>query len=242
MKLSNMINNKSTETKKKGNLFLNKKVVDILDKKIEKINISDNIILLIFDNQLEITSTFLRFQEYYESPEFSWKIFSLNEYKEWYTSEMGSFSYYNDWNWFNIPSYILKPFYEWKFKDLSYKEKRLLDIFKNKKEDFYIIWIHKEKKDYLWLLKHEVAHWLFYTDLEYRNKVLDIINKYDIEKIKEELLNKWWYNKSVVIDEVHAYSIHWKLNNKNDELIVELKENYKKYFKKNKIDLEKFNY
>jgi len=47
---------------------------------IEKRDLSDKIHLMIFDNQKELTTTFLRFQEHYESPKFRGKIFSLKEF------------------------------------------------------------------------------------------------------------------------------------------------------------------
>jgi hypothetical protein len=84
-----------------------------------------NIHLLVFDNQYDLASTFLRFQEHYESPEFAGKVFTLDEYKNWYinhsprASKDGVFTYYEDWNGFNIPSKILKPFYGGKFSPLS---------------------------------------------------------------------------------------------------------------------------
>lgn len=52
--------------------------------------------------QEQLASTFLRFQEHYESPEFRGKIFTLDEYKEWYMTnspnsiKKGIFTYYED--------------------------------------------------------------------------------------------------------------------------------------------------
>jgi hypothetical protein len=90
----------------------------------------DRIHLLTFDNQIDLTSTFLRFQEHYESPFFKGKYFTLDEFKEWYIKtspngkKSGKFTYYTDWGGFNIPSYILKPFYNGAFNPLSENEKQ----------------------------------------------------------------------------------------------------------------------
>ena len=95
-----------------------------------------NIFHISFSTQHELASTFLRFQEYYESPKFRGKIFSFYEYKKWYTAnspkgkKTGKFTYYKDWGGFNIPSYVLKPFYQGKFNPLSNKEKKFLRAFK----------------------------------------------------------------------------------------------------------------
>lgn len=63
-----------------------------------------------FSSQEELASTFLRFQEHFESPSFKGKIFSLDDYKRWYIKhspngqKTGEFTYYSDWSGFNIPS------------------------------------------------------------------------------------------------------------------------------------------
>ncbi|MFC1774812.1 ABC transporter ATP-binding protein [Nanoarchaeota archaeon] len=195
--------------------------------------ITKKIFLLIFENQYEITSTFLRFQEHYESPEFRGKIFTLEEYKEWYSTIKGSFTYYTDWHGFNIPSHILKPFYEGKFDPLSEKEKKLLGLFKDKKGKFYIIGIHKGVPVSS-LLNHEIAHGLFYTDEKYKDSVLEILSKYDIGDIKEKLRKSGGYHEDVLDDEVHAYS----LDNPFSELHKEIKENFEKALSRNKISVK----
>ncbi|MFA6422356.1 MAG: ABC transporter ATP-binding protein [Candidatus Buchananbacteria bacterium] len=180
--------------------------------KIDHKKISDKIHLLTFRTQRDVTSTLLRFQEYYESPNFKGKIFLLKEYKEWYilnspnSKKTGKFTYYSDWNGFNIPSYVLKPFYKGRFDPLSKSEKMILKIFEDTANPFYIIGIHEETK-IGHLLKHEIAHGLFYTNKKYRDEVLQILKKYNTEKIKEELRSKAGYHEEVLEDEIHAYAI-----------------------------------
>jgi|SRR3989339_238508 len=175
--------------------------------KIEKKKITKNIYLLIFKNQYDITSTFLRFQEFYESPKFQGKIFTLEEYKKWYSKlKGGKFTYYTDWNGFNIPSKVLIPFYEGKFNPLSEKEKQILDLFKNDKGKYYIIAIHKRDKNYKETLKHEIAHGLFYTQPKYKSVIIKLIKRFKLEEAKKTLL-KAGYSKEVLDDEIQAYSI-----------------------------------
>src|ERR1035437_10032699 len=141
---------------------------------IKKTNIRDDIFLLEFETQFELTSTFLRFQEFYESPEFQGKIFTLKEYKKWYTKVKGKFSYYTDWGGFNIPSKVLKLFYLGKFDPQSKSEKQLLDLFKDDKGKFYIIGTYR-RNDRKWkdsMIMHETAHALFSLDIKYRTQVL----------------------------------------------------------------------
>ncbi len=207
---------------------------------IEHKKLTDKIHLLTFENQRDITSTFLRFQEYYESPNFRGKIFSLEEFKMWYIKTSpkgiasGEFTYYSDWNGFNIPSYVLKPFYDGKFNPLSGEERNFLNIFKDEADTFYIIGVHRETKEANQLLKHEIAHGLFYTNDNYRFEVQQILSQFDIKAIKEELRLKAGYHEEVLEDEVHAYSIDFSSNLKTpipEKLSVELRKLYEKYLR-----------
>jgi hypothetical protein len=177
--------------------------------KIKKTALTPHIFLLEFPTQLELASTFLRFQEHYESPKFRGEIFTLEEYKDWYTELHGEFSYYTDWSGFNIPSYVLEPFFEGEFDPLSEEEKQFLEIFKGEKEPFYIIGIFGEldedrKRS---LLKHEVAHGLFYTEPEYKKAVQEILSEYDLNELKNWMRSTGGYHEEVLEDETHAYSL-----------------------------------
>lgn len=177
--------------------------------------VTKNVFHINFSSRYELTSTFLRFQEHFESPEFMGKMFTLNEYKKWYIpnspkgKKTGKFTYFSDWGGFNIPSIILKPFYEGEFNPLSRKEKKLLNLFKHKKgKKFYIIGTFGNLK--IHTLKHEIAHGLFYTNEEYKKEVLGILKKIDKElrnKINNFLSNSGGYHHSVWLDETHAYLI-----------------------------------
>lgn len=164
-----------------------------------------------FSTRYDLTSTFLRFQEHYESPEFRGKYFSLAEYKKWYIKnsrhgkETGKFTYHDDWSGFNFPSKVLKPFYSGKFDPLSKQEKEILTLFKEIKGRFYVIGTYGNKRH---TLKHEIAHGFYYTDDAYRNSVLDILRR--IPKEDRKCINTFFsvsggYHKSVFDDETHAY-------------------------------------
>ena len=84
--------------------------------KIKFSEIIPNIFWFNFDTQEECAKTFCRFEEYYESPFWQGKIFTLDEYKEWYIKTYGQWSYYTDWSGFNIPDYAFKPFFDGKFR------------------------------------------------------------------------------------------------------------------------------
>jgi hypothetical protein len=180
---------------------------------VRQFNITERIILLVYGKQKDLASTFLRFQEHYESPEFRGKCFSLAEFQNWYIQNSpggratGRFTYYTDWAGFNIPSVVLVPFYDGLFDPLSEQEQEFLLRFKNEKQPFYVIGAHQQAGDLHETLLHEVAHGLFYTDTGYRNAVLEILRTYDTEPIREELRLKAGYHEDVLDDEVNAFMV-----------------------------------
>tara|TARA_Y100000310_G_scaffold303854_1_gene342526 strand:+ start:380 stop:817 length:438 start_codon:yes stop_codon:yes gene_type:complete len=98
--------------------------------------IAENVFYLHFTVQEDMGNTFLRFQEYYESPRFRGVVgFTLEEFIKWYIPnsedgrETGQFTYPSKWNAYNIPSSTLEPFYEGQFDPLSEKEQWFLDLF-----------------------------------------------------------------------------------------------------------------
>ncbi|MBW3011416.1 hypothetical protein KY326_04315, partial [Candidatus Woesearchaeota archaeon] len=103
------------------------------------IELTRDIFHVMFPTQLELTSTLLRFQEHFEGQEFKGKIFTLEEYKEWYVAnsvmgkKTGMFTYYEDWSGFNFPSDTLGPFSDGKFDPLSDAESHFLNLFRGKR-------------------------------------------------------------------------------------------------------------
>ena len=185
--------------------------------------ILDSIFIVSFGKQIELAKTFIRFQEYFENSVFKGKIFTLEEFKKWYIKnsikgkKTGKFTYYQDWDGFNIPSYALKPFYEGRFNPLTKYEKKLLAVFKNKKnKNFYIIGTSKEIS--IATLNHEISHGLFYINPEYRTQVLRVIrkiNSQDKKKLKDFLLKYGGYHSAVLDDEIHAYLLDRRCLGKN---------------------------
>lgn len=198
--------------------------------------ISDQIHLLTFENQFEITSTLLRIQERYESPEFRGKVFTLEEYQDWYSKLKGAFTYYTDWNGFNFPSYVLKPFWDGKFDPLSEKEQAVVELFRGKTEPFYVIGIHQgmSEEKVTSLLTHETAHGLYYTNPDYKQAIDQILSEYNLTEIKAELASLGGYHEAVLQDECHAYGIDSSSKLKTpipDEMRTRLREVYQAYKK-----------
>jgi hypothetical protein len=159
------------------------------------------IYLLTFPTQHLLCSTFLRFQEHYESPKYRGQVFSLEEFMDWYANDHGAFTYLTDWAGFNIPSRVLRPFREGLFGPLTQKEQALLDLFRDVPEPFYVIGTYQERRD---VLAHEFVHGLFTTVPGYADDVQRAVSG-----MKTDSLNKWLakigYHPEVFVDETNAY-------------------------------------
>jgi hypothetical protein len=164
---------------------------------------------LSFDGREEMCKALLRFQEHYESPKFRNKIFTLKEFKEWYPKSKGlkKFTYYKDWNGFNFPSYILKPFHAGKFTKLTAAEKKILKTFRTQKDKFYVI--ATTRAGDIMTLNHEIAHGLFYLDKQYKSDTTFIVKSLKKKHYDQfvDSLKTLGYDKSVYIDEIQAYMI-----------------------------------
>ena len=186
--------------------------------KFELKNLGNNIYHVRFKAQIELASTFLRFQEYYESPKFRGRVFSLEEFQKWYIQnspngkKTGKFTYFTDWNGFNIPSEIMDPFFQGSFDPLSDQEKILLETFRRiRTKKFYIIGTHdKGSNNNQKTLKHEIAHGLYYTNQTYYSLIQKLIANLD-SSIKERLVlflkNSAGYHDDVIEDEIQAYLV-----------------------------------
>lgn len=173
------------------------------------------------DSQQELGETFIRFQEYYESPnpEFYNKIFTLGSVKHWYSVQYGADLYSSMWVGFNFPSSVLIPFKQGLFDPLTQEEKILLDLLKYRNDDYYIIGAQNKS-----VLRHELSHAMYGFSTKYKEEIDQFIydNAYKFRKIKKYIVDKG-YHKDVVNDEIQAYVTDnddtYILNNLDPELI-----------------------
>jgi len=155
------------------------------------------------DSQEELGNTFIRFQEYYESPnkDFRNKIFTVGQVRAWYSIEYGADTYHHDWTGFNFPSQILEPFRKGLFDPLTSEEKYLLDVLRYRHDNFYIIGAQTQA-----VLRHELSHALYSYCVKYKISIDQLCHKYkkDLKKISQYILDKG-YDTSVINDELQAY-------------------------------------
>jgi hypothetical protein len=166
-----------------------------------------NIYLVIAPSQYILAATFMRFQEYHESPKFKGRIFTVEEYMDWYAKTYGNFTYFEDWHGFNIPTHAFDPFLSQKFNPLTKKELILIDKLHEASFDLlngYVIGLTDKDVYRGSTLEHEYVHGLLATDERFRDEMSAIIARYHwapIGKILEEM----GYDKSVWLDEAIAY-------------------------------------
>jgi hypothetical protein len=182
-----------------------------------------NVYQLIFPNQREMALTMLRPQEYYENPKFRGKVFTNTEFKRWYSKRMGSFTYAEDWDGFNIPGWIIKMLRHGTMNPLTAREQRLLSVIPNGGEEFYIIAANTNDND---TLMHEVSHAMFYLNKTYKSRVLTELRRHNTTEIAT-MLRKLSYCDEVIEDETVAYLLFTRdymidkgLNIKKHRLLV----------------------
>jgi len=181
-------------------------------------------------SQYDLAMTFIRLQEFYESPfkEFRGHTFILEAYMDRYAQEYGNFTYSTDWNGFNVPGNIVRKFFSFNETNFmsspSFKERWLHTALINtgilrSEKDFYLLGTHTEKiekkeadgaisislRDEA--LDHELAHAFWYLDSDYQKAQIEnlaILSKKTTREIHEAL--EWLgYAEEVFSDEAQAY-------------------------------------
>lgn len=181
-----------------------------------------------FDDAYQLAMHFLRAQEFYESPKFADKLFTLVDYMEWYAKEYGkgAFSYAKDWSGFNVPSWVLDQVYGamgTRITDFNKYDERMIGIMRRlwdleKQRNFYLIGTssagykgNEREED---VLDHEIAHALYYTNTEYKRDVESLLTHLTMGSQvmgrpyfeAERLLQKGGYHERTIRDEIHAYA------------------------------------
>lgn len=169
--------------------------------------------LYTFSNQFELCSTFFRLQEFYESPmkKLRGNYFTYEQaidsyaYLELKDKNGAKFTYFEDWNGFNVPGNAVREFNCLFEGDITKKENKMLEkIDYLKTPEFYII--GAVDKD-ISCIKHEIGHGLYYLNPKYRTEMVTLVNDMPkgMRKMAENHLLDIGYAKTVLEDELHAY-------------------------------------
>jgi hypothetical protein len=165
--------------------------------------ITNNIVRVHYQEQEALTRAFCRIQESYESPnpEFKERPFTLGEYRVWYTQETGAWTYYTDWNGFNVPSDALQPFIAGLFDPLTVEEKELVDALRYREGFYYVIGTHEDDD----ALPHELCHALYTLNEEYQEEMTEAVDSLTNTENMEEKLMGMGYSEDSLVDEMQAY-------------------------------------
>jgi|SRR6478735_637575 len=162
-----------------------------------------------FDNAHEMCMTFLRYQEFYESPRFEGRRFTIAEFMSWYArfqNDSGVFSYPQDWGGFNLPVRIISQVQEMGIDDPNHYDDLMSFIYSiitAECDDAYLIGLEKGGT----LDRHEMTHAMFHIDVLYRQHVLYALENVQNDLVKElkAILLDNGYAESTALDEVNAY-------------------------------------
>ena len=184
-----------------------------------------HVYLLSYPTQYELCMSFVRMQEFYESPKFRGKYFTLETYIDYWSKDHGgSFTYPSVWNGFNVPGVVIR---QW--RDICEKNQ---DVMRDRERDIlycinelmledglrsvdgpdidkiYVIGAHSKSKDISGVIDHESAHAFYRLYPEYKrscDKILKKVSPEEMSDMKKTLVTMG-YNKKVLSDEIQAYS------------------------------------
>lgn len=156
---------------------------------------------------------FCRYQEFYESPykEIRGKHFTLEQFMSLYRSKTkkDTFTYPYDWTGYNIPSSVLLQSFS-VLKNRNHYDDIMKNIFLHchriAKSKWYLLGVDNFSSD---ILKHELAHGLYYTNDQYKKEMkdnLDSLYKSDYSYMKKALIKMGYRDDGEIIDdEIQAY-------------------------------------
>lgn len=178
--------------------------------------VKPKIFLLQFKNHYDMAMHFLRYQEFYESSSsrFYNKSFKILDFMRWYSNKYGKgvFTYPADWAGFNIPGEIISQVWELGIPDINEYDYRMLEVLhacqqKTPGKVYLIGACPDDEEQKKLIVKHEVAHGLFYTQSEYKKEMTALVKDLEpaFRDAMESHLKEVGYTPKVYIDECQAY-------------------------------------
>lgn len=186
--------------------------------KYELFKIIDRVYLIIFDNQYDLSMFFLRYQEFYESPnkKFRNNQFEIIDFMNWYSKKFGngSFSYTKDFIGYNIPSKIIDDVNAIGIMDKNIYDYEMIHLHrklqKEVHDNYYLIGISNLNNTNVFksmTFNHELAHGMYYTIPAYKAQMERLVKQLPakVRKASYSWLKSIGYTKEVFVDETHAY-------------------------------------
>lgn len=162
--------------------------------------------------QVDVGLLFLRYQEFYESPnkDFSGKKFQLVDYLKWQCTKKPkeySFTYFDDYEGFNVPGDVLDQALKIRWDDTNrYDElmKEIVDRIKSVSGDkYYLIGAASKNSG---VIDHEIAHGIYYLSEDYKTAANELVNGLGVNKYDlMDVLRDEGYGDNALLDEAQAY-------------------------------------
>jgi len=158
-------------------------------------------------NQYQLASTFMRLQEFYESPfkDIQNKYFTIEQYMDRYAEKYENFTYTADWSGFNVPGNVVNKFFDKFRNDLLDKETKLYNLIQDNLESnkYYLIGTYTDDT----VIDHELSHAFYYLDPKFRKKMDNLTDSLSTKhhKLFFRTLENQGYCKKVLKDETQAY-------------------------------------
>lgn len=172
--------------------------------------VGEHIYHIEFGKQYDCCMTFLRYQEFYESPSnrVNGKPFTIVEFMKWYYEDNGKFSYVDDWGGFNIAISIIREVQRAGIPDPNMYDSLMAGIVDMlSDEEGYLIGTYVGSDT----IDHEMVHATYYTNNEYKEAVNKIISSMDVKlykKLEKKLLDCGYCSLAgIVFDEINAYAV-----------------------------------
>lgn len=183
--------------------------------------LTSNIYILTFSSRYELCMSFVRINEFCDSPRFKNKVFTLDEFMDYWVKKNNSkcFEYPAKWNAFGLSCKdLLDWFSQFKMEQgkVRDKEKKIIEKILTKVSvdalrKTYLIAMYNghSKREKKRLLEHEIAHAMYFLDPVYRsscNALIDKIDRKSLRLIKRTLFSMGYSSgKGVVWNEIQAY-------------------------------------
>lgn len=162
-------------------------------------------------SRYELISTLIRVQEFYESdiPTIRGNVFTFEEFVDAYAAQQGNFTYFTDWNGFNLPGDAIRTFCEVFKGQLRKREEAFLTELRYRLDgqewqtsDYTVIGTWRDDD-----IDHEYAHAFWQTSPEYRMAMEELMLALDPDWAREfaGALKSKGYVEDVLADEIQAY-------------------------------------
>ena len=185
------------------------------------IEIRPNVFHVDYPTQYQLTSTFMRLQEFYESPydDIRGHFFTHEQYMDRYAEDRGKMSYFTDWSGFNVPSSAISLFMDKFGYSLNVKENALMvplmsmvapRLEANPNYRYYLIGTYGMKTD---TINHELCHAYWFIDPEYRQQKIALIEKHypmgseEYKSLADGLIELGYADDEEILDdEIQAFA------------------------------------